>query len=212
MSGRFTEKMLVIARRSLSVSHATGVASQKPKRPPGLSYPTPTFGQPRPGIAALPLQMDLERSFYKPGSHSLFQRQLSVHPALAPVSDSKTPTSVLRLNVRRFDNIPRNYRTQSLIPNLRPHQSPIGAFPAQREGNMAQKCVHQGCNKEYTDPDEICRYHPGPPIFHEGQKGMMMMMFSSRPSPQPDTLLTRGPAPVQDGSAASPASSRLKSS
>ncbi|KAL2260765.1 hypothetical protein VTK26DRAFT_5140 [Humicola hyalothermophila] len=36
---------------------------------------------------------------------------------------------------------------------------------------MAQKCVHQGCGKTYTDPDEVCRYHPGPPIFHEGQKG-----------------------------------------
>ncbi|KAK7742210.1 hypothetical protein SLS62_010761 [Diatrype stigma] len=36
---------------------------------------------------------------------------------------------------------------------------------------MAQKCVHQGCNKTYTDPDEVCKYHPGPPIFHEGQKG-----------------------------------------
>ncbi|KAK3310421.1 HSP20-like chaperone [Chaetomium strumarium] len=36
---------------------------------------------------------------------------------------------------------------------------------------MAQKCVHQGCGKLYTDPEEVCRYHPGPPIFHEGQKG-----------------------------------------
>ncbi|RYC55212.1 hypothetical protein CHU98_g10994 [Xylaria longipes] len=36
---------------------------------------------------------------------------------------------------------------------------------------MAQKCVHQGCGKEYSDPDEACRYHPGPPVFHEGQKG-----------------------------------------
>ncbi|KAL2017553.1 hypothetical protein VTK56DRAFT_1987 [Thermocarpiscus australiensis] len=36
---------------------------------------------------------------------------------------------------------------------------------------MAQKCVHQGCGKTFTDPDEVCRYHPGPPIFHEGQKG-----------------------------------------
>ncbi|EGS17994.1 uncharacterized protein CTHT_0060070 [Thermochaetoides thermophila DSM 1495] len=34
----------------------------------------------------------------------------------------------------------------------------------------AQKCVHQGCGKLFTDPDEVCRYHPGPPIFHEGQK------------------------------------------
>ncbi|CZT01572.1 related to zinc-binding protein [Rhynchosporium agropyri] len=36
---------------------------------------------------------------------------------------------------------------------------------------MAQKCVHQSCGKMYTDPEEECNYHPGPPIFHEGQKG-----------------------------------------
>ncbi|KAI1747566.1 HSP20-like chaperone [Xylaria castorea] len=36
---------------------------------------------------------------------------------------------------------------------------------------MTQKCVHQGCGKEYRDPDEVCKYHPGPPVFHEGQKG-----------------------------------------
>ncbi|KAL1864369.1 hypothetical protein VTK73DRAFT_5958 [Phialemonium thermophilum] len=36
---------------------------------------------------------------------------------------------------------------------------------------MALKCVHKGCGKEYTDPDEVCKYHPGPPVFHEGQKG-----------------------------------------
>ncbi|KAG9246313.1 HSP20-like chaperone [Calycina marina] len=36
---------------------------------------------------------------------------------------------------------------------------------------MAQKCVHQSCGKMFTDPEEECQYHPGPPIFHEGQKG-----------------------------------------
>ncbi|TQN73086.1 Cysteine and histidine-rich domain-containing protein [Colletotrichum shisoi] len=36
---------------------------------------------------------------------------------------------------------------------------------------MAEKCVHQGCGKLYTDAEEPCVYHPGPPIFHEGQKG-----------------------------------------
>ncbi|TGJ82794.1 hypothetical protein E0Z10_g5977 [Xylaria hypoxylon] len=36
---------------------------------------------------------------------------------------------------------------------------------------MAQKCVHQGCGKEYSHADEVCWYHPGPPVFHEGQKG-----------------------------------------
>ncbi|RQM05092.1 hypothetical protein DH86_00003513 [Scytalidium sp. 3C] len=34
-----------------------------------------------------------------------------------------------------------------------------------------QKCVHQSCGKTFTDPEEECVYHPGPPIFHEGQKG-----------------------------------------
>lgn len=35
-----------------------------------------------------------------------------------------------------------------------------------------QKCVHKGCGKTFTDPSEPpCVYHPGPPEFHEGQKG-----------------------------------------
>jgi len=38
---------------------------------------------------------------------------------------------------------------------------------------QAQKCVHKGCGKVFTDPDEECVYHPGPPEFHEGQKGWM---------------------------------------
>jgi hypothetical protein len=36
---------------------------------------------------------------------------------------------------------------------------------------MAKKCVHKGCGKTYEDDDEACIYHPGPPVFHEGQKG-----------------------------------------
>ncbi|KAI9845334.1 MAG: hypothetical protein M1837_004956 [Sclerophora amabilis] len=35
----------------------------------------------------------------------------------------------------------------------------------------SQKCVHKGCGKTFTDPDEACVYHSGPPVFHEGQKG-----------------------------------------
>ena len=38
---------------------------------------------------------------------------------------------------------------------------------------MAQKCVHKGCGKVFTDPEEPCVYHPGPPVFHEGQKGIL---------------------------------------
>ncbi|KAJ5429687.1 hypothetical protein N7491_006703 [Penicillium cf. griseofulvum] len=36
---------------------------------------------------------------------------------------------------------------------------------------MAGKCVHKACGKTFTDPEEDCVYHPGPPVFHEGQKG-----------------------------------------
>ncbi|KAF2234835.1 chord-domain-containing protein [Viridothelium virens] len=36
---------------------------------------------------------------------------------------------------------------------------------------MSKKCVHKGCGKKYEDDDEDCVYHPGPPEFHEGQKG-----------------------------------------
>ncbi|KAL8795240.1 MAG: hypothetical protein Q9195_002251 [Heterodermia aff. obscurata] len=36
---------------------------------------------------------------------------------------------------------------------------------------MTQKCVHKGCGKSFTDSEEECVYHPGPPEFHEGQKG-----------------------------------------
>ncbi|KAF2274529.1 chord-domain-containing protein [Westerdykella ornata] len=36
---------------------------------------------------------------------------------------------------------------------------------------MARKCVHKGCGKTYEDENEACVYHPGPPVFHEGQKG-----------------------------------------
>ncbi|KAF8454233.1 HSP20-like chaperone [Terfezia claveryi] len=33
------------------------------------------------------------------------------------------------------------------------------------------ECVNKGCGREFTDPTEPCLHHPGPPIFHEGQKG-----------------------------------------
>lgn len=36
---------------------------------------------------------------------------------------------------------------------------------------MAGKCVHKACGKTFDDPEEDCVYHPGPPVFHEGQKG-----------------------------------------
>ncbi|KAF2796251.1 chord-domain-containing protein [Melanomma pulvis-pyrius CBS 109.77] len=36
---------------------------------------------------------------------------------------------------------------------------------------MSKKCVHKSCGKTYTDESEACVYHPGPPVFHEGQKG-----------------------------------------
>lgn len=37
---------------------------------------------------------------------------------------------------------------------------------------MAAKCVHRGCGKTFSNSEEDCLHHPGPPIFHEGQKGV----------------------------------------
>lgn len=49
---------------------------------------------------------------------------------------------------------------------------------------MAQKCVHQSCGKLYTDPEEECQYHSGPPIFHEGQKGKLDLFSTKIELPQ----------------------------
>jgi hypothetical protein len=43
---------------------------------------------------------------------------------------------------------------------------------------MADKCVHKGCGKTFSDPEEECVYHPGPPVFHEGQKGRYLGCWS----------------------------------
>jgi CHORD len=51
--------------------------------------------------------------------------------------------------------------------------------------DMTQKCVHKGCGKAFTDPDDPCVYHPGPPVFHEGQKGSFRL-----PDPAPRLALT----------------------
>lgn len=42
---------------------------------------------------------------------------------------------------------------------------------------MAKKCVHKGCGKTYEDENDECVYHPGPPVFHEGQKGQNGTVF-----------------------------------
>lgn len=63
---------------------------------------------------------------------------------------------------------------------------------------MAKKCVHKGCGKVYEDDSEPCIYHPGPPIFHEGQKGS--------PHLHPQTTLPANPNPSKAGNAANRAS------
>lgn len=86
---------------------------------------------------------------------------------------------------------------------------------------MAGKCVHKGCGKTFSDPEEDCVYHPGPPVFHEGQKGkylgagaipyrffldfgLPLLAIRSTTSPQfvPLTLMLTS----QAGNAANPAS------
>ena len=75
---------------------------------------------------------------------------------------------------------------------------------------MAKKCVHKGCQKTYQDDNEECVYHPGPPVFHEGQKGKQPA------SSAPPKLLAAPNAdanpPTQAGNVASPAFSPSTSS
>jgi hypothetical protein len=47
---------------------------------------------------------------------------------------------------------------------------------------MAKKCVHKGCGKTYENEDDECLYHPGPPVFHEGQKGQSTASMPWNPS------------------------------
>lgn len=54
---------------------------------------------------------------------------------------------------------------------------------------MSLKCVHKGCGKKFSDPEEPCTYHPGPPIFHEGQKGVC----APPPPPSCSFLQARNP-------------------
>ena len=55
-------------------------------------------------------------------------------------------------------------------PLKTPHISHL-PDPSAQCNTMASKCVHKGCGKTFDDPEEACVYHPGPPVFHEGQKG-----------------------------------------
>jgi len=59
---------------------------------------------------------------------------------------------------------------------------------------MAQKCVHKGCGKNFTDPEEDCHYHPGPPEFHEGQKGVWTPVMAYFNQALADSTLQAGNA------------------
>jgi hypothetical protein len=61
------------------------------------------------------------------------------------------------------------------------NQPPSSPFsPYRVVDKMAEKCVHKGCGKVFSDPEEDCVYHPGAPIFHEGQKGISPIVASPR--------------------------------
>ncbi|KAL6718077.1 hypothetical protein ACLMJK_004162 [Lecanora helva] len=50
---------------------------------------------------------------------------------------------------------------------------------------MAQKCIHKGCGKAFTDFEEDCNFHPGPPVFHEGQKVGKHSIIDETPRAEP---------------------------
>ena len=47
---------------------------------------------------------------------------------------------------------------------------------------MAQKCVHKGCGKDFSDPDEPCNYHPGTSnqMFHSIEQELILLLMPSR--------------------------------
>lgn len=59
-----------------------------------------------------------------------------------------------------------------VAPKPKPKQSAPAADPA--DPHAKQVCRNKGCGNKFTEAtngDEACLYHPGPPIFHERQKG-----------------------------------------
>lgn len=51
--------------------------------------------------------------------------------------------------------------------------------------------MRNGCGKVFMSSDEDCFHHPGPPVFHEGQKGVRVH-FSVYVEPPPSLTLEKG--------------------
>jgi len=98
--------------------------------------------------------------------------------------------------VRSWQNLFRFGTRELLEPSAQQHPEEILNSTLQAldpllnivQLKMAQKCVHQSCGKMYTNPEEECQYHSGPPIFHEGQKGELDSNYNGVPDP---TICTR---------------------
>lgn len=123
-----------------------------------------------------------------------------------------------------FQNIPSKLRRNTQLTRLRFSAACYSLLvlclstqhcSQNQSATMAKKCVHKGCGKTYDNESEECLYHPGPPVFHEGQKGKQLQFLSVPPGNQPwsfqacntDTKLS-----YQAGNAANPASSPLTNS
>ena len=77
---------------------------------------------------------------------------------------SKLPTLVITVNTLR-------YPIQEVPGKVHIRRSDV------QNQKMTFKCVHRGCGKAFEDPEAKCHYHPGPPVFHEGQKGVRASHF-----------------------------------
>ncbi|KAF5632947.1 zinc-binding protein [Fusarium tjaetaba] len=71
-------------------------------------------------------------------------------------------------------NVVTDYTSLGLVAKEQLSFADGSLAPARGKGLGAETTSfpsEEGCGKQFTDPDEKCEYHPGPPIFHEGQKG-----------------------------------------
>jgi len=95
--------------------------------------------------------------------------------AAAGVSASTTPDDCPRCRQGFFcSDHAQSAEAQAayVTPKPKPKQSAKIADPA--DPHADQTCRNKGCGEKFTEAtnaDQACTFHPGPPIFHERQKG-----------------------------------------
>jgi len=115
---------------------------------------------PEPPEEAIEWQESEIKDFFESGGKLvplMAKLELGKEKGTAPVGASGTPTPAQSLN-KGFEAAP-------------PPKPKPGQPPPRTDGKL--RCQRIGCDALYTEdnnPSGACRYHPGPPVFHDGGK------------------------------------------